>query len=63
MKMDTFRALFRAPAPPRVELVLFKEDGARWVLNVSPGIEKFIGSYPRLEGIKGTTPLLVYHKA
>jgi hypothetical protein len=34
-----------------VELVLLLPDGQSWSLTVSPGIERFIGSYPRLPGL------------
>ncbi|MFN3388222.1 MAG: hypothetical protein ACK40O_04775 [Allosphingosinicella sp.] len=50
----------RAADAPRVELVLRLPDGAPWRLSVSAGVERFIGHYPRLDGIAGGGPLLEY---
>lgn len=44
----------------KVELVLRSPDGQPWSLTVSRGIERFIGYYPRLEGIAQSGPLLEY---
>ena len=44
----------------RVELRLTLADGSPWVLSVSAGIERFIGYYPRLEGIVADGALLEY---
>ena len=44
----------------RIELVLRLADGSPWRLTVSPGIERFIGHYPRIEGIDAGGPLLRY---
>ncbi len=43
-----------------VELVLRLPDGAPWSLTFSPGIERFIGYYPRLDGIDAGGPLLSF---
>jgi len=43
-----------------VELVLRLPDGAPWSLTFSPGIERFIGYYPRLDGIDPGDPLLSF---
>ncbi|HYD36119.1 MAG TPA: hypothetical protein VEA60_00805 [Allosphingosinicella sp.] len=52
-------ALPRVAADPmRVELVLRLADGRPWRLTVSRGIERFIGHYPRLDGIDSGEPLL-----
>ena len=52
-------ALLAAIADPvRVELVLKTADGSPWRLTVSPGMERFIGFYPRVEGIDPGGPLL-----
>lgn len=52
-------ALLAAIADPvRVELVLNTPDGRPWRLTVSPGMERFIGYYPRVEGIDPGGPLL-----
>lgn len=45
---------------PRIELALSRPDGEPWSLIVSPGIERFIGYYPRLEGFACAGPVLVY---
>ena len=50
----------RAADAPRVELLLRQPDGAPWQLNVAAGIERFIGYYPRLDGIAASGPLLEY---
>ncbi|HEX8572836.1 MAG TPA: hypothetical protein VF759_08800 [Allosphingosinicella sp.] len=51
------------PETPRLELVLSLADGSPWRLTVSPGIEAFIGNYPRLEGIDCGEPLLRFRVA
>jgi hypothetical protein len=43
---------------PRVELVLRLADGGPWRLTVSSGMERFIGHYPRIDGIEPGGPLL-----
>ena len=43
---------------PRLELVLRAADGCPWTLSVSAGMERFIGHYPRVEGIDPDGPLL-----
>ena len=54
---------FDFDAPPRVELVLRDAAGAPWPLTLSPGVEKFIGSYPRVDGFDAGGPLIVYRTA
>ncbi|HYJ81919.1 MAG TPA: hypothetical protein VEW26_03625 [Allosphingosinicella sp.] len=44
--------------PGRIELVLRLEDGSPWRLVVSPGMERFIGYYPRVDGIDAGGSLL-----
>jgi hypothetical protein len=44
----------------RVELELVAADGSAWTLSVSAGMERFIGYYPRLEGLDPGGPLLRY---
>jgi hypothetical protein len=52
---------FAAAVRGRVELVLQAEDGSEWTLSVSPGVEQFIGYYPRICGIASPEgPLLAY---
>ena len=46
-----------------VELVLRLADGSPWRLTVSPGIERFIGYYPRVDGIDPGGPLLRFRIA
>ena len=48
---------------PRLELALRDADGAPWVLQLSAGMERFIGAYPRLDGFGGDGPLLVFRPA
>ncbi|MGZ8284568.1 MAG: hypothetical protein ACXW27_05535 [Allosphingosinicella sp.] len=50
-------------ARPRVELRLRLEDGSPWSLTVSAGIERFIGHYPRLDGLDADGPLLRFRVA
>jgi hypothetical protein len=45
-------------SPSRLELVLRLDDGSPWRLTMSAGIERFIGYYPRVEGIDPGGPLL-----
>lgn len=47
-------------ANPRVELLLRLEDGSPWRLSVSAGMERFIGYYPRVDGIDPGAPLLSF---
>ena len=49
-----------AAGAPRVELILRLSDGSPWRLSVSPGVERFIGHYPRLPGFEGESRLLLY---
>jgi hypothetical protein len=46
-----------------VELVLRLADGTPWRLSMSPGMECFIGSYPRVDGIDCGGPLLSFRIA
>lgn len=41
-----------------IELVLHDADGTPWPLVVAPEMVRFIGRYPRVEGIGGGGPLL-----
>jgi hypothetical protein len=45
-------------ARPRVELMLRREDGSPWSLVLSAGMERFIGYYPKVDGIDSGEPLL-----
>jgi hypothetical protein len=60
MRVQGVKPLFSVSEAPRVELSLFDAEGLPWTLSVSPGIERFIGFYPRLDGIDGGGPLLEY---
>ena len=44
----------------RTELVLRLADGSPWRLSVTPGMERFIGHYPRLPSFGGESGLLHY---
>jgi hypothetical protein len=52
--------MFSARQFPRIELLLWQADGQPWSVSFSPGIERFIGAYPRLDGIDAGGPLLEY---
>jgi hypothetical protein len=52
--------LFFLARPETVELVLRLPDGSPWSLTFSPGMELFIGRYPRLDGIDPGGPLLSF---
>lgn len=52
--------MFSASRAPRVELQMWQPDGSPWSVAFSPGIERFIGAYPRLEGFGAGGPLLEY---
>jgi hypothetical protein len=45
-----------------VELLLRLPDGRPWSLTFSPGIERFIGYYPRLDGVDPDGPLLTFRR-
>jgi hypothetical protein len=45
-------------AGPRVELSLRREDGSPWTLTMSAGMERFVGYYPKVDGIDSGQPLL-----
>ncbi|HEX8263753.1 MAG TPA: hypothetical protein VF547_12860 [Allosphingosinicella sp.] len=49
--------------PPRLELVLRLADGGPWRLSLSAGMERFIGYYPRVEGLDPGGPLLRFRVA
>lgn len=49
--------------PGRIELVLRLADGTPWRLTLSPGMERFVGYYPRVEGIDPGGPLLRFEVA
>ena len=55
--------MFSASQAPRVELLLWQPDGLPWSVSFSAGIERFIGAYPRLDGIDSGGPLLEYRAA
>lgn len=59
MREDDSSFLLGAP-PPRLELALTRPNGEPWSLTVSPGMERYIGHYPRLEGFACAGPVLVY---
>jgi hypothetical protein len=47
----------------RVELVLRLAEGEPWTVSFSPGIERFIGHYPRLDDIAPEGTLLTFSRA
>jgi hypothetical protein len=47
---------------PRTEVVLRLPDGSPWRLTMSGGCERFIGHYPRLDGIEGDGAVLRYRR-
>jgi len=60
MRIDPTMPFTSLRAARRVELVLRAPDGSPWTLTVSAGIERFIGHYPRIEGIDPGGPLLSF---
>jgi len=50
----------RAFTSRRTELVLVAADGSAWPVSMSPGIERFIGAYPRLPGLESESGLLSF---
>ena len=62
MRTDVPKFLLGASAAPRVALALTRPDGEPWLLTVSPGMERFIGFYPRLTGFACAGPLLAYRR-
>lgn len=62
-----FREALAAPSGnaaslSRVDLVLRLPEGEPWVVSFSPGIERFIGHYPRLEAIAPEGTLLTFSR-
>jgi hypothetical protein len=49
--------------PRRLELVLRLADGSPWRLTLSAGMERFIGYYPRVDGLDAGGPLLRFRVA
>ncbi|HEX8449579.1 MAG TPA: hypothetical protein VF652_08310 [Allosphingosinicella sp.] len=47
-------------ARPLVELSLQTRDGSPWRLTMSAGMERFIGYYPKVDGIDSGEPLLAF---
>jgi hypothetical protein len=43
-------------------LELCLSDGTAWTLRMSPGVERFIGRYPRLPGIVPAGELLTFRR-
>ena len=63
MKSGFTPIMLPAALAPRVALVLNGLDGAPWRVTFSPGVERFIGHYPRLDGIARGGPLLTFGPA
>jgi hypothetical protein len=57
MRKSGFHLRPRSTAPC-VELRLRLPDGSPWRLTVSPGIERFIGHYPLVDGLDPGDALL-----
>jgi hypothetical protein len=55
--------MFDADTFPRLELALLTPEGQPWVLKLAPAMVRFIGHYPRVEGIGTDSPLLEYRIA
>jgi hypothetical protein len=63
-----FREALTAPSGDaadvtRVDLVLRLPEGESWVVSFSPGIERFIGHYPRLDAIAPEGTLLTFSRS
>ena len=56
-------AFLPAIARSRVELELCLDDGSPWTLTLSAGMERFIGYYPKVDGIRSDGPLLSFRAA
>jgi hypothetical protein len=50
------------PEPTGLELALQLPDGTPWPLRLSPGMQRFIGYYIRVEGVHCGGPLLAYRR-
>jgi hypothetical protein len=44
----------------RLELTLRTRDGEDWLLSLSPGMERFVGAYPRLPEFDVGAPLIAF---
>jgi len=61
---DRFVSLnMSVPSGERIRLLLIDDSGAHWTVDMSPGIERFIGCYPRLEAFVGNDRTLHYEIA
>ncbi|HYI41481.1 MAG TPA: hypothetical protein VE053_14300 [Allosphingosinicella sp.] len=57
--MRRTHARLRPRAPmPSIELEFRLDDGSPWRLTVSPGMERFIGYYPLVDGLDAGGALL-----
>ena len=54
--------MFSATVFPRVALRLTRPDGSPWSVDFSPGIERFIGPYPRVDGMACDGTRLAFEK-
>jgi hypothetical protein len=63
MRTAAASPFFTAAARGRIELVLRCEDGRDWTLTFSPGMEQFIGYYPRICGIAPSDGSLLAFRA
>ena len=54
--------MFSATVLSRVELRIAHPDGSPWSVDFSPGIERFIGAYPRIEGLVPDGALLAFER-
>jgi len=52
-----------APSGVEIRLWLTDDRGARWSVTMSPGTERFIGQYPRLDEFAQDTSLLRYQSS
>jgi hypothetical protein len=59
---DFFRETPSEAGLARVELVLRLAEGEPWTVSFSPGIERFIGHYPRLDEIAPEGTLLTFSR-
>ncbi len=54
---------FQAPSAARIRLLLLDDSGGHWCVTMSPGVERFIGCYPRLDAFVGDEQVLRYEVA
>lgn len=63
MEKHIANAELHSPSSVEIRLWLTDDRGARWSVTMSPGSERFIGHYPRLDEFAQGAALLQYQSS